>query len=538
MIKTVRDAWNYLGFLNGLRGFLQRRITHEEARAILLHRMERREETFLSTIETCFFGASHSPYPALFEHAGCEFGDIADGVKRDGVEATLRALLDAGVYVTFEEFKGRVPIVRGGHEIPATSEAFDNKLLTNYYQVSTGGSTGSGRLVAVDLNHMWSRVPDHMIADTMQGFMGRPLALWLDGLPGGGVNSMIQRIPSGITVDRWFCPTLDRESRPALKFRLAQAGIITVGRMTSKHLVRPEPVRLDQPEIIARWAAETLERDGACGLRATMSRALRVCLAAEDLGIDLTGLTIAGGGEPPTPAKVAGIQRSGATLTSNYGSTEAGPLGHMCMNGVEANDQHFMAHHLALITRRRLVPGFDREVDALCYTTLLPQARKLMLNVETDDYGIVEERSCGCPWEEFGLTTHIRGIHSFQKMSGEGMTLVENDIENIIEDVLPSRFGGSAIDYQLHEEEDERGFTRVSVVVSPRVGEVDETAMIELVLQSLGKASHAGDISRVIWQQAGALRVKREEPTWTSRGKLMPLHIDRTEPPGAGGLGS
>jgi hypothetical protein len=215
---------------------------------------------------------------------------------------------------------------------------------------------------------------------------------------------------------------------------------------------------------------------------------------------------------------------------------EAGPIGHMCMNGVEANDQHFMAHHLALITRRRTVPGFDREVDSLCYTTLLPQARKLMLNVETDDYGIVEERSCGCPWEEFGLTTHIRGIRSFQKMSGEGMTLVENDIEHILENVLPSRFGGSAIDYQLHEEEDERGFTRVSVVVSPRVGEVDEAEMIKLVLDSLGEASHAGDISRAIWQQAGALRVKREEPTWTSRGKLMPLHIDRAESAASGRL--
>jgi len=188
-------------------------------------------------------------------------------------------------------------------------------------------------------------------------------------------------------------------------------------------------------------------------------------------------------------------------------------------------------HHLAMITRLRSVPGFDHEVDALCYTTLLPSARKLMLNVETDDYGVVDTRQCGCPWEEFGFTTHIRGIRSFQKLTGEGVTLVGNEMVHILEDVLPTRFGGTPLDYQLHEEEDERGFTRLTIVVAPKVGTVDEEAIIEAVLASLGEASHAGDISRAIWAQAGSLRVRREEPTWTTRGKLMPLHLERRTRP-------
>ena len=34
-------------------------------------------------------------------------------VAREGLEATLQALIQAGVYVTLEEIKGRTPIVRG-----------------------------------------------------------------------------------------------------------------------------------------------------------------------------------------------------------------------------------------------------------------------------------------------------------------------------------------------------------------------------------------------------------------------------------------
>lgn len=505
-------------------------MTIEEAREVLHRRMAEREKTFLSTLEQCVLNNRHSPYPALFEHAGCELGDVVEGVGQDGIEHTLETLRDAGVYVTFEEFKGRAPIIRSGREIPVTAESFDNRSLSRYYQMSTGGSTGAGRAVAVDLDHMWARVPDHIVADTIQGFYGNPQAIWFDGLPGNGLNSMLMRIPSGTAAERWFSPTMGRDSRPALKFQLAQAGILAVARLSSK-APAPEPVRLDEAEIIARWAADALERAGACGIRTMMSRALRICLAAQELGIDLTGVTLSGGGEPPTDAKVAAVSKTGARLMSNYNFQEAGPIGHMCMNGVETNDQHLMQHHLAMITRPRMVPGFDREVDALCYTTLLPSARKLMFNVETDDYGLVETRDCGCPWEEFGFTTHIRGIRSFQKLTGEGVTLVGNEMVHILEDVLPTRFGGTPLDYQLHEEEDERGFTRLTVVVSPRVGELDESAVVETVLASLGEASHAGDISRAIWGQAGSLRVRRAEPTWTTRGKLMPLHLERRTRP-------
>jgi hypothetical protein len=75
------------------------------------------------------------------------------------------------------------------------------------------------------------------------------------------------------------------------------------------------------------------------------------------------------------------------------------------------------------------------------------------------------------------------------------------------------------------EEEDERGLTRLYLVVSPRVRLPSEDEAIATLLEALRHGSNAADLARAVWQQAGAWRVKRAEPVWTARGKLMPLHL-------------
>jgi hypothetical protein len=149
-----------------------------------------------------------------------------------------------------------------------------------------------------------------------------------------------------------------------------------------------------------------------------------------------------------------------------------------------------------------------------------------MLNVQIDDYGVVEERACGCPFESFGFTTHVHSIRSYSKLVGEGITLVGNDVQHILEHVLPARFGGSPLDYQLLEEEDERGFTRAYLVIHPRVEITDESAVISTVLAGLREASPMADAARMVWEEAHTLRVRRAEPVWTAAGKLMPLRVE------------
>jgi hypothetical protein len=184
--------------------------------------------------------------------------------------------------------------------------------------------------------------------------------------------------------------------------------------------------------------------------------------------------------------------------------------------------------HLALIQAPRAVPGFDFSVPSFHYTTVLGSAPKILLNVESDDFGTVETRSCGCPFEELGFTTHISGIRSYRKLTGEGVTLIGSDMEYILEEALPASCGGSPLDYQIVEEEDEHGFTRLTVRVHPSVAIASEQQVIDAILRALAGRSGAADMSRGIWRQAGTFRVRREAPTLTSRGKLMPLVVNRS----------
>ena len=97
-------------FIWGLPRFLRHRMSYDEARGIIRQRLRDRDTNFLSSIERGVFGNPRSPYRTMLGLAGCEFGDLVRSVRDHGIEETLRTLRQAGVYVTFEEFKGRKPI--------------------------------------------------------------------------------------------------------------------------------------------------------------------------------------------------------------------------------------------------------------------------------------------------------------------------------------------------------------------------------------------------------------------------------------------
>jgi hypothetical protein len=193
-----------------------------------------------------------------------------------------------------------------------------------------------------------------------------------------------------------------------------------------------------------------------------------------------------------------------------------------CSAGLDASDVHYAAHVAAILPYPRRVEGLNSSVDTFHFTSLLPGSPKVLLNVEADDYGLIEERRCGCPLEAVGLTRHLRDIYSVRKLTSEGVTLAGSDMTRILEEVLPRRFGGTSVDYQLAEEEDARGFTKLTLVVSPRVTGADESQMIETVLGELGETGLGRDV-RSIWSLAGALRVVRKEPTVAQGGKVRPL---------------
>ena len=128
----------------------------------------------------------------------------------------------------------------------------------------------------------------------------------------------------------------------------------------------------------------------------------------------------------------------------------------------------------------------------------------------------------------------MRAIRSYGKLTGEGVTLINSDMVPILEQVLPARFGGSPLDYQLLEEEDDRGFTRLCLLVDPSVRLPDEKNVVDVVLESMHRAGHAGTYAANLWEQANSLTVRRGKPIWSAGGKFMPLWVaERSARPAA-----
>jgi len=103
------------------------------------------------------------------------------------------------------------------------------------------------------------------------------------------------------------------------------------------------------------------------------------------------------------------------------------------------------------------------------------------------------------------------------------VTFLGTELLRLVEEVLPARFGGYPTDYQLLEEE-EGGLPKVNILVSPRVGNVNEEMVLATVFQVL-HSYPGGDIMSDKWRQGQTLRVLRREPYSTGSAKILPLHI-------------
>lgn len=487
-----------------------------------------REDHFLDMVENAIFRHARSPYRPLFESAGCELGDVQTLVRNSGIEETLRALRRADVYVSYEEFKGRVPLARGGTEFDVSPQDFHNPRLKPTYMTQSGGTTGTPSMVPLSLGSIAVSAAYEMVTYDGQGFLDDPWVLWRGVMPdSSGINNILRRAHWGSFPDHWYSPvvTRDQEKR-LLKYELATRLPLLMARTAGARIPNPEPLPLDQAGVIADWIAATIQDRGGAVVQTTVSSALRVCLRAAEMGYDLTRSVFLVSGEPVTPGKAGSILATGARLHSNYAFTEMGRVGVGCADAADVTDVHLCDGLSAFIEHPRRLPGSELTVPALNVTSLLPSAPIIMLNAEIDDYGVLESRSCGCPLGELGQNTHLSQIRSFRKLTGEGLTLLASDILKILDRVLPARFGGSPLDYQLSEQEDEVGFTRFVIRVSPRVKIDSESEVIDAFLGALSTDAQRAFLVPM-WRQAGTFRVERSEPSWSKTGKLQPLNIER-----------
>ena len=528
---TLYSILTYCRFAWGLREFLKEPITLEQSRQVIKQRLAEREDNLLSIVKKAIYEHKASPYLKLLRLAGCEYGDFEKIVRSEGVEASLKKIADEGVFISIEEFKGKKDVIRGGKAFRFKERDFDNPYLSGHLQASSGASRSAGTRTVFDFNYMTQILTVYHL-QLLNAFnaLDLPFALWYPISPGPGPVTVLSHTKGDITPVNWFSQVEKSGFKPSLRSRMATNYIVYMGRIFGSKLPKPEYVPLDNAWEVAKWMADTSKVKGGCCLHTYTSAAVRICQAAREKGLDITGAKFIVSGEPLTEVKREEIESTtGAALCPMYAFTEAGVVGIGCFNPIVADDVHLLKESFALIQKPREVPHAGITVDAFLFTTLSLLAPKILLNEETGDYGIIKTRECSCKLEELGFTDHVYNIRGFDKLTGEGMTFIGTDLVNIIEKVLPDKFGGFSTDYQMVEEEDEEGHTRMSIIVSPEIDTLNEDEIIQTIIAELGKGSDAQRMMSEMWSQAKTLRVKRIRPIATARGKLLPLHIRKNK---------
>lgn len=511
----------------GLRGFLSTPISRELAQQILSKSGRSRERQFLTMLERHVFGQPSGPYFHLFKHAGIELGDVRRLLDENGLEATLSVLLKSDVYLRMDEFKGRRPIERPGLSLQADSREFDNPWADPVYSSSTGGSTGKPKRVLVGFEHMTWEACYQALLRAAFSLDGMPSSMWRPVPPGSaGVANVLREMKLGSRVHRWFSQNPTIPSPSGIGEYLFTRYTIAAGNRWGAGVSYPEYVPLDGAKKVAAWLAECTGRGTPALLNTPVSSAVRVVSAARDAGLDIAGSVLRLGGEPLTAERARLIREAGCIAAPNYAMAEIGILGVACAAPSGDDDVHFLSDKLAVIQRPHAW-GPDRQtVGALLVTTLRTSTPNVMINVDTGDYGVLDDTDCGCPMAGFGFPSRISGISSYEKLTSEGMNFLEGDVVNLVDEILPSHFGGNPTDYQLVQN-DLGGVSRISVVLSPRLGEVSEQQVLQVVLRGLASGARYKQMMSGIWEEGGTLEVLRREPYATSGAKVPPLHFIR-----------
>jgi hypothetical protein len=508
------DVVTGLRLLTRLPGFLRNPLTVEAARGELQRRLANREADFLRLARSAVYEHAGSPYRRLLLHAGCEYGDLERLVRAGGVEDALRVLLGHGVRVSVEEYKGRQPIVRGGLSFAVTPEAFANPRAGRHVPLQSSGSRGARATTVMDL----SLIRDHGL-NTCLALDAWGGGAWVKGVyevPGGGPIYRLLKLSSfGAPVAGWFTP-IDPSGAEFARYRWSADLLRVAGRLTGHALPGVQLAPLDDPLPLARWMAAVVRSGQTPWVRTLPSLAVRACQAAVEHGVELAGAKFTVSGEPVTRAKIDAIRRSGAEVTPRYGAIESGSIGYGCLDP-EADDDVHVFHDLHALIQ----PDDD---PALLVTSLRPNTAVVMLNFSMGDEGTLRRRACGCPMERYGWTTHLHAIRSREKLTTAGMTFFDYKLVRILEEILPLRFGGGPLDYQLVEEELTGGRPGLSLLVHPRVGPVDVDAVTAVFLEAIGE--NTGErLMSLVWRQSGVLRVERRPPLVGNSGKILHLRV-------------
>jgi hypothetical protein len=514
----IRRLPLYGRFISGLGGFLKTPISYESACATIRTRMERRNHNFLCMVKRCVYGNPGSPYLPLLRDARCEYGDMAAHLATQDLESLLTRLMDAGVWISLDEFKGRAPIRRNEKLYEVQDTDFDNPMVSQGWEFRTGGSTGRPSRALIDLEFLADRSVYEPIMFRMLDLFEVPMALWYPKLPASiGLSNSLRYAKVGKALDRWFDMKLEGRALPVWH-SWAFWAIVRMSRFGKISIPWPEPAPLADPGNILDWISATVRRHGRCAFQSNVSGIVRLCRAATERGIDLKGVQFITGSEPLTPSKHAAIQAAHARVFQRYYAVDFGSIAVGCGTAEEIDELHLLSDTIALVSP----PGEDGDGSRpLRLTSILGRGPRVAINVDLGDQANVYQRSCGCPYEALGFHTHLARVRSTTRSTAEGIALQYSELSRIAEEVLPRFLQGSVLDFQwVEDEEPEAGaLTRLWLRIAPRLGVIDEEWVKRCILAEIGRRDDAHRFYAQLLGNAGTLKILRENPRTTFAGK-------------------
>jgi hypothetical protein len=508
-----------------LPAFYRDRISLEQAESNIKSALDNRDAIFLDFIRTRVYGRANTPYLKLLKHAGCEFSDLSDQVGCYGLEGALARLAAAGVYLTAAEMKGKIDVVRGGLSFRVFPEDLIDPAPVAGFITHSGGTNNRPIRLTRPLSRTTENTSARAVFLSAHGLMPAAHAVHHAILPGHGASTILSLAKLGIRTERWFAREVPAHNAFNLGYSyLATYLIVAMGRCFGPGFPRPEFTDGDDAGRIVAWIAEKRAADTPIMITTSPSSAFAIARAAAAAKTSLEGTTFFVSGEPLTDAKAKMVERSGARVTTRYTFSGGGNIGFGCAHPLHADEIHVNQHLIAIVERPASIPGAP-EVRPFLFTTL--DASWPLLNVENGDYGILEKRECGCALERVGLSLHLHHIRSYEKFTSEGMNYFYGDLYEFFETTLPAEFGGACGDYQLAEEEDEDGRTRLTLRADPGIGALDEAKLLARLREELGRRSWGHEFQARVWERAGTLRIKRERPIASGMGKILPLQIQK-----------
>ncbi|HEX2385792.1 MAG TPA: hypothetical protein VHL99_04470 [Candidatus Binatia bacterium] len=511
-----------------VRRFLSETITLERANEGLQAALADRADKFLALARARVYARPSSPFLKLLRRCGCDYADLEQQVRRHGLEATLERLAAEGVYLTAEEAKGKKEVVRGNESFRVDPRSLENTdLAANYFSQSSGtNNRPTTSAASLDRLATWALVGS--VLSAAHDLFSCSHAVYDAMLPsGGGVRNLLINAKLGITTERWFARTAGPMTLGGRYYHFMTRLIVLAGKSAGRSLPMPEFIAVDDLRHIVDWVREESRRGKRCCITTAASNAVRIARVAAEMTVSLAGMKFLATGEPLTPTKRELIERVGAVAIPVYGFEDlAVRVGCGCPHPARTDEMHVNWQDLAVTEHSRTLPD-GSDIRPLLFTSLQPLSPRFFLNVENGDYATLAQRDCGCPLEKAGLTLHISDVRSFEKFTSEGMNYFYGDLFELFERILPAEFGGGPGDYQLVEEEDASGQTRLTLLLHPSVAGVDEKKLIARLKEALRSGASGGRFMTEVWQTAGTFRVRREPPRASARGKILPLHVSR-----------